>query len=59
MRSDTIPSDTIPKKKETLEATVFYTAQDSIIFTKDNKGFLYGQADVKYQDIAIDRKSVV
>ncbi len=53
MRSDTIPSDTIPKKKETLEATVFYTAQDSIIFTKDNKGFLYGQADVKYQDIAI------
>ena len=51
--TDTIPSDTIPKKKETLQSTVFYTAQDSIVFTKDNKGFLYGDADVKYQDIAI------
>ncbi len=46
-------SDTIPQKKETLQSTVFYTAQDSIVFTKDNKGFLYGDADVKYQDIAI------
>lgn len=53
MPTDTIPSDTIPKKKETLQSTVFYTAQDSIVFTKDNKGFLYGDADVKYQDIAI------
>ena len=48
-----MPSDTIPKKKETLKSTVFYTAQDSIVFTKDNKGFLYGDADVKYEDIAI------
>ena len=46
-------SDTIPKKKEMLESTVIYTAQDSIVFTKDNKGFLYGDADVKYQEIAI------
>ena len=37
-----------------LETTVFYTAQDSIVFTKDNKGFLYGKADVKYQTIAIE-----
>ena len=47
------PSDTIPKKKEALESTVNYSAQDSIVFTKDNKGFLYGEANVKYQDIAI------
>ena len=47
------PSDTIPQKKEVLESKVIYTAQDSIIFTKDNKGYLYGEADVKYQDIAI------
>ena len=53
MPSDSIPLDSIPKKKETLESTVFYTAQDSIVFTKDNKGYLYGEADVKYQDIAI------
>ncbi|HZJ80293.1 MAG TPA: putative LPS assembly protein LptD [Dysgonamonadaceae bacterium] len=49
-----LPSDTIPKKQEMLETTVFYTAQDSIVFTKDNKGFLYGKADVKYQTIAIE-----
>ena len=48
-----IQPDTIPKKKETLQSKVVYTAQDSIVFTKDNKGFLYGEADVKYQDIAI------
>ncbi len=47
------PSDTIPKKKETLEGKVIYTAKDSIVFTKGNMGFLYGEADVKYQDIAI------
>lgn len=46
-------SDTIPPKKQTLEGTVNYTAQDSIVFTKDNMGYLYGEADVKYQDIAI------
>ncbi len=48
-----LKADTIPKKKETLESKVTYTAQDSIVFTKDNKGFLYGEADVKYQDITI------
>ena len=46
-------SDSVPKKKDVLESTVNYTAQDSIVFTKDNKGFLYGSSEVKYQDIAI------
>ena len=47
------PSDTIPKKIEMLQSTVTYSAQDSIVFTKDNKGYLYGASEVKYQDIAI------
>ena len=46
-------SDTIPKKKEALDSKVTYTAQDSIVFTKDNMGFLYGESEVHYQDIAI------
>ena len=46
-------ADTIPKKKEMLESTVTYTAQDSIVFTKGNKGYLYGESQVKYQDISI------
>lgn len=36
-----------------LEAPVQYTAQDSIIFTANNMGFLYGQADIKYGEMAI------
>lgn len=46
-------SDTIPKKKETLDSKVTYTAKDSIVFTKDNMGFLYGDSEVHYQEIAI------
>ncbi|MFA6863312.1 MAG: putative LPS assembly protein LptD, partial [Dysgonamonadaceae bacterium] len=51
-------TDTIPKKKEQIESTVNYSAQDSIVFTKDNKGFLYGDAEVKYQDIAIKGENI-
>ncbi|MBF6597606.1 MAG: LPS-assembly protein LptD [Fermentimonas sp.] len=36
-----------------LEAPVQYSAQDSIIFTANNMGFLYGEADVKYGEMGI------
>ena len=36
-----------------LEAPVQYSAQDSIIFTANNMGFLYGQADIKYGEMGI------
>ncbi len=52
-------SDTIPKKKETLESKVVYTAQDSIVFTKGNLGYLYGEAEVKYQEIAIKGENII
>lgn len=38
-----VAQDTVPQK-QTLQAAVFYTAQDSIIFTGDNMGYLYGDA---------------
>lgn len=41
---------TVPER---LEAEVFYTAQDSMVFTKGNMGYLYGEADVKYGNLAI------
>lgn len=53
LRSDTTAVDTVVVKKETLEAPVYYTAQDSMVFTKGNMGFLYGDADVKYGKIGI------
>ena len=61
LRSDTTllsESDTIPRKKETLESKVIYIAKDSIVFTKNNMGYLYGEADVKYQDIAIKGENI-
>ncbi len=46
-------TDTIPLKKETLETVVNYNAKDSIVFTKNNMGYLYGNADVKYGELSI------
>ncbi len=45
--------DTVATKKEVLETTVYYTAKDSMVFTGNNMGYLYGDADVKYGDLAI------
>ncbi|WP_298652505.1 putative LPS assembly protein LptD [uncultured Proteiniphilum sp.] len=39
--------------KQVLETSVFYTAQDSMVFTANNRGYLYGDADVKYGNLAI------
>lgn len=39
--------------KQVLETAVFYTAQDSIVFSGTNMGYLYGDADVKYGELAI------
>jgi len=47
---DSIEID-IPKEK--LDFTVHYTAQDSVIFTADNMGFLYGDADIEYGEMSI------
>ncbi len=61
IKTDTLStnvSDSIPKKKETLESKVTYTAQDSIVFTKGNLGYLYGDAEVQYQQIAIKGENI-
>ncbi|MDD2477143.1 MAG: LPS-assembly protein LptD, partial [Dysgonamonadaceae bacterium] len=50
--------DSVPVKKETLESTVNYTAQDSIVFTKGNLGYLYGDAEVRYQEITIKGEKI-
>ncbi len=52
-QTDSVAVDSIALKKETLEAPVHYTAKDSMVFTKGNMGYLYGDADVKYADLAI------
>ena len=49
-----LPADTTTSiRNETLEFAVHYTAQDSIVFTANNMGYLYGDSDVKYGDLGI------
>lgn len=45
--------DSVPQTKETLESIVTYNAKDSMVFTKKNMGYLYGDADVKYGELSI------
>lgn len=45
--------DSLSMEDQTLKAAVFYTAKDSMIFTSDNMGYLYGEADIKYGKLAI------
>lgn len=40
-------------KRQALDATVNYTAQDSIVFTEGNWAYLYGSAEVKYKDLGL------
>jgi len=52
--SAVIERDSVPEMDEgSLQAPVQYTSQDSMVFTADNKGFLYGQADIKYGELGI------
>lgn len=56
--TDSIPSDSIPKKQSPLDAPVTYTAVDSIVMTAGNMVFLYGEADVKYQNIELQSEQI-
>lgn len=51
-------SDTIPEKKSPLEAPVIYQASDSIVMTAGNMAYLYGEGDVKYQQIQLQSELI-
>ena len=46
--SDSLQTDTVPKKKDGLDAPVTYEANDSIVFTQDGYAHLYGEGKVNY-----------
>lgn len=64
MPVDTLPADsiavadTVPEKKSPLEAPVVYQSLDSIIMTGENMAYLYGEADVKYQQIQLQSELI-
>ncbi|MDL2220931.1 LPS-assembly protein LptD [Parabacteroides sp. OttesenSCG-928-N08] len=51
-------ADSIPAKKAALEAKVDYQAKDSIVMTKGNWAFLYGEGNVKYMDIELQSENI-
>ena len=55
--TDSVATDSL-SIKEKLTAPVFYTAQDSMVFTKGNMGYLFGEADVKYGELAIKGEQI-
>lgn len=50
--------DTVPKRSAGLTAPVEYQAEDSIVMTKGNWAYLYGEADVKYQQIQLQSEVI-
>ena len=44
--SDSLSVDTVPKKKDGLDAPVSYEASDSIVFTQDGYAHLFGDGKV-------------
>ncbi|MEO6347804.1 MAG: putative LPS assembly protein LptD, partial [Aquaticitalea sp.] len=58
--NDSIISDSIPKKKELLEDVVKYKAKDyASINQRDQKIYLYNEAEVYYQDMEITAGIIV
>ncbi len=58
--NDSITSDSIPKKKEFLSGKVNYKAKDYVsINQKENKIYLYNQAEVYYEDMEIKAGVIV
>ena len=58
---DTLPTDTLATdttRKGALEAPVAYQATDSIVMTSTNMAFLYGEGDVKYQQIQLQAEEI-
>jgi len=55
---DTLSTDTVPQKKQALDAPVDYVANDSIVFTSGNWGYLYGDSKVDYQTMSIKGEQI-
>ena len=56
--TDSLTTDTIPLRKGALEAAVEYKARDSIIWTAENIAYLFGEGDVKYQQIGLNAEII-
>lgn len=51
-------SDSTKTRKQALDAPVAYQAADSIVMTAGNMAFLYGEGNVKYQQIELQAEKI-
>lgn len=56
--SSLLVHDSIPKRPAGLDAPVAYQAKDSIILTQGNWAYLFGESDVKYQQIELQSEII-
>ena len=56
--SDSLPGDTVPKKRDELEAPVIYQSQDSMVWYKNGDAYLYGSGQVNYQQIELKANEI-
>ena len=56
--SDSIPNDTVPKKRDELEAPVVYQSKDSMVWHKNGNAYLYGEGQVNYQKIELKANEI-
>ena len=56
--SDSLSSDTIPQKRDELEAPVIYQSKDSMVWYKNGDAYLYGNGQVNYQQIELKANEI-
>lgn len=56
---DSLPTDSVKPSKNALDAPVSYQATDSIVMTAGNMAYLYGEGDVKYQQIELQSEEII
>lgn len=53
LMTDSIPSDSVKDKKDAIDAPVYYECTDSMVWTRDGNAFLYGNGQVRYDNIEL------
>lgn len=56
--ADSLHNDTVPQKRDQLEAPVVYQSQDSMIWYKNGNAYLYGSGQVNYQKIELKANEI-
>ena len=56
--SDSIPNDSVSKKRDELEAPVVYQSQASMVWYKNGNAYLYGDGQVNYQKIELKANEI-